>query len=138
MVFNYQQQGSEILLSKYNSAADINQRVGRLWYTCNRLSITGQLEMWNAYLNAVWMEFAADTNNKDKADYNEFDKELKEEEFFTNNKPKPGFTQSNDEEISKKTIYYNILKRKHIFLKEIEKKQGKGAAYRDEFEDDFE
>lgn len=127
--------------SKINAAGIINDRVQALWSRANTASIQGNFLMWNAFLDSLWQEFAADAqqNKKDEdSDETTFDKiqkKLVKSNFFSINEEKEGFHVLSKTDLEKKREHRQILSEKHIFLKKLEKKQGRGGAYKDEYEE---
>ena len=72
----------------------------------------------NEELDCVWTELASDSTEEDDKKFDEFMKQI-----ITNKK--------------KRNILYQILMRKEIWLRRLQNKQGKGTAYADMSEDDF-
>lgn len=106
----------EVKISKYNSAVAQLYRLNDLWKACSHYSTNGDLMKWNWYLNALWMELGGDVVKDDKVKFKSIEKSI-------------------SDNISNRSILYQILQIKHIFLKTIENKQGKGTAYMDPEED---
>jgi len=125
-------------VSKINSAALINLRLNKLWSICDLVSASGDLARWNAFMDSIWRNLAADANKEHLEEYEKIEDKLLSTNFFNLYHRRPGFNHVPVEETKMRPIHYRILQKKHIFLKEVENSQGKGTAYKDEFEDDFE
>ncbi len=103
-------------ISKYNSAVSELTRIDFLLQAGNNYKAMGRFDKWNEKLDTVWVELAADAT----ADhYKRFDI----------------FTQLIIKNFSNKQILYQILMKKHIFLKKLQNKLGKGTAYYDPDDD---
>ncbi len=105
--------------SKYNSAMAQIYRTDNLLQAAHYNIQRGNLikAMW--ILDRVWVELAPDSN----------DDAFKKEKEFTIRIAKAK---------KKKTNLYFILKDKEIFLRRLQNVQGKGTAYANQSEDDFE
>ena len=135
----YSTQSSDLKLSRYNSAADQLQRIGGLWRDANNHSRNHDYHKWNMDLDAIWRELSADLNPN-----------CPEEKYFLQLVEKISallpLTKQVAESFNKKLQYnieksskeYRILMEKEVFLRRMQNKLGKGSAYKDEFEDDFE
>lgn len=108
----------EIKESRYNSAIAQLYRIDELWKLAHQHSRSGRFLKWNHILDAVWREIAADS----KEEY------YKKMDFFkklvTKHKHNPN-------------ILNQVLMEKEICLRQLQNLQGKGTAYRDYAEDDF-
>lgn len=111
----------EIKISKYNSAIAQLYRMDELWKDAHKHSRAGDLRSWNWDLDRVWCELAADAKKEDKDTFNNFIIKI------SDNARKKGGSN----------MFYHILLEKEIFLRTLQNTQGKGTAYADEFEDDF-
>lgn len=129
---------ADLKTSKINSAGLINLRMNKLWSLADTCSVNADIKKWYLILDTIWGNLAADSEPKDKGDYKRILDGLITEEFFQTYKEKSGFHIPDDGEVSKHHLYYRMLRQFQIFLKEVENKQGKGSAYRDSFDDDFE
>ena len=119
-------------VSKYNSAQLINQRMHELWLECKRAWRSANLTELNDILDVVWTELYADSSKEHIQHMVVLNKQiikLKIDMKFCKN-PKAFM-------ICKSNLSTHITN-KWLFLKALEKKQGIGKSYRDEFEDDFE
>lgn len=128
----YEEEQIEQKLSKYNSGVAQLYRIDAIWKDCNKLSCAGRLEQWNWKLDAMWRELAADlaSDSKDVIEFNNINLEfikllidLKQRKFRV-------------EEFREKQ--YQVFQKKELFLRRLQNKLGKGSAYEDQDEDDFE
>ena len=113
--------GFEQKLSKYNGAIAQLYRLDALWQDTHRHSRSGKLKEWNWDLDRIWCELAADASQKK----NDGDNKESDEEIFE------GFHSKISEALKNKDfeeLYHTLLK-KEIFLRKLQNKQGKGAAY---------
>lgn len=112
-------------ISKYNSAIAQLYRIDALWKDTHVHSRAGLLDKWNWDLDRVWCELAADANNNSVALFEDFKNRIKQQKAL----PNTPLNQGN---------YYVLLLEKEIFLRKLQNEQGKGTAFKDEFEDDIE
>lgn len=126
-------------LSKLNSGGLINIRLDFLWRETHKHCRVGQYSLWNADLDCLWMELAGeyDEGSKEYCQFAAIDEELSE----TNVKnwgSRTGFDEMNEEQKKLMTKQYRLLMKKALFLRRLQNKQGKGTAYYDGSEDDWE
>lgn len=124
--------GEDPGVSKYNSAQLINERMHELWLECKRNYKNGHYKELNGVLDVVYTELYADTTPDQKEQIKTFDLNIAKYENELNKRHKT-FSEKKLWE----SRYVIEIKQKWLFLKFLEKKQGIGKAYRDEFEDDF-
>ena len=135
--------GSTEKVSKFHGAFDQLRRIDALCAMAHRDVRSGNYQNWNTCLDRLWMEFVGDLdieNEKDMQTEEDFDKINKELVGLF-----PLFSTMHDtwnkkpaDFIQKKSKQYLILSGKEIFLRRLQNKLGKGTAWRDESEDDFE
>ena len=118
-------------VSKYNSGMLTNQRLHNLWVACQSHWRKGEIDKMNDCLDLVWVELYADAVPLHQEAITKFNKDIL---TYTENlrvirNPKEIRSVKSNLAI---TVYNKLL-----FLKKVEKKQGRGLAYKDEFEDDF-
>lgn len=121
-------------VSKYNSAVAQLQRIDGLWNKAHVFSSSGNYLLWNITLDKIWSELAGDLNPEDtrvKEFYN-FTKRLGEAGIISKEEIN-GFENPKNN----KAQQYMVLLQKEIWLRRLQNTQGKGTAYADEFEDDF-
>lgn len=105
--------------SKYNAAVSQMFRLDSLWQECQRLRGEGNLKDWNHRLDFIWTELADHADQNHEKRFKVFMKLIVK--------------------YNKNVIFLNqILMRKEIFLRQLQNEQGKGTAYQDPYEDDFE
>jgi len=127
--------------SKYNSGIAQIYRLDTLWKDANRHSRKGQYNKWNLDLDNLWRELAKDINEKNyeekKKKFDKFDRDLANEGQFYDN-GKKGWEELDEPTIKKRNNQYKILNEKELFLRRLENEVGKGTAWDDGNEDDFE
>ena len=121
-------------LSKFNSAKLINMRLHNLWLDCTNHSRKGKFLGWNADLDRVWCELAADEEegNDNFKRFDKFNDELRAINPIMNWKSSEGFSDAESPDPEKKNKQYKKLMDKEIFLRTLMHKQGKGTAYQDD------
>lgn len=105
-------------ISKYNSAVAQLYRIDGLWQLATYNQHSGNLMQWNWILDGIFLEFAGDIKPEDDVQSNQIENAI-------------------SKSLDNRNKLYQILKFKHRFLKKLENKQGKGTAYKDSSEDDF-
>lgn len=127
--------------SKINSAGLINLRMNKLWGIADMCSVRADVKNWYLVLDTIWGNLAADITDKDKQQketYDKLNKELTDKGFFNIYKQSKGFEGQETKLIENRHFYFRKLREMQIFLTKLENSQGKGTAYRDQMEDDFE
>lgn len=128
-------------ISKYNSGIAIQIRLDLLWKDANAHSRKGDFPAWNHDLDCIWRELARDIKKDDweekKKGFNEFEGKIKKSGAIASKEPE-GFKKPTKEFWGKRDGHYQILMEKELFLKRLENKLGKGTAYDDGDDDDFE
>ena len=127
-------------ISKYNSGVAIQIRIDSLWKDANNHSRAGLFYKWNLDLDAIWRELARDIKEKDyqgkKEKYDEFDTKLVETGKFKDYGGE-GFKKEENDDLQKRGKQYKILMEKELFLKRLENELGKGTAYDEGDDYDF-
>lgn len=131
MVFrkNLDMDGDEDIKSKINAAGLINSTLERLWSECYSAMSSGNYILWNTKLDAIWVILGGDV--KENGDE---DKSIRviDLEIYNNgslkNKIGRGFESKSN---PNNAIQYQLLKKKSLFLRRLQNKQGKGTAYYD-------
>jgi len=126
-------------VSKYNSAQLLNVSLDKLWNDARNHARSGQYDSWKYDLDMIWNELGADTP-EGGADEKLFEK-FSEDISKTGRLEKPqvnGFKNLDSKDKARKSIQYLKLRKLHLWLKRLQNRLGKGTAYKDEFEDDFE
>lgn len=136
------------LKSKINSAALINIRLHNLWNDTHLHSRKGDYASWNADLDRVWCELAADVKESTTKETKDTTKGKNKTEKFQDLQAKlkkinpilkwneiKGFQELSKEQKEKQQAQYEVLMDKEIFLRQLQNEQGKGTAYWDAAED---
>jgi len=129
MTDDFSESGFEPKLSKYNGAIAQLYRLDMLWQDAHRHARKGNLKGWNLDLDRIWCELAADATQK-KKDKKEEDEDSDEEKFVEFHKRISNSFKAKDWE----ELYHTLLE-KEIFLRRLQNKQGKGAAYEESVDD---
>ena len=117
--YNTSNQDEEIGKSKFNAAFAQLYRLDTLWQGCHLKRLRGDLVGWNYRLDCIWTELASDSDKTEDKKFNSFINLIGK---YKNNK----------------NILYNVLMKKEIWLRRLQNTQGKGTAYEDPDEYDFE
>lgn len=132
---NYDPELEQEKLSRINAAGLINSTLENLWKDCYSAMAKGNYLLWNTKLDSIWAILGGDCKEGDDEDKNMSKINLKIYEngdFKT--KIGSGFLEKNN---PNNAIQYQLLLRKSLFLRRLQNKQGKGTAYINEDEDDF-
>ena len=127
----------EFKTSKMNSGWLIIQRLDRLWKDCHKHSRAGQYSNWNADLDCIWSELCGeyDDNSKEMKDMEQMNKLVIAAKNWGT---VTGFKKQEREDKVEMTRQYFLLRRKEWYIRKIQNEQGKGTAYTDGSEDDWE
>jgi hypothetical protein len=130
-------QEPEDKISRINTAGLTNINLENLWKDCYNAMAHGQLVLWNRKLDAIWSILGGDQKEGD-----DFDKEMKSINLAlyktgSLNHTKKGFGSLSDKEAENMSLQYLYLNKKSLFLRRLQNKQGRGTAYANEDEDDF-
>jgi hypothetical protein len=138
-------------VSKYNSGVAQLYRLDGLWKDVNNHSRAGLFSKWNEDLDRVWCELARDLPETEKKleenkkipsfkdakdEFDKYDTQLMNQGNFQDKEPE-GFIEISKEVKQKRNEQYKILIDKELFLRRLENKLGKGTAWEDEDEDNF-
>jgi len=131
----------EAKVSKYNSGIAIILRLDSLWKDTHLHSRAGLFGKWNSDLDRIWCELSRDLSDKEyktyEKDFGLFDKEIEDLGNFNDNIGNT-FNKIPKEDIQKRNKQYKVLMRKELFLRRLENHLGKGTAWDEGDEDDFE
>jgi len=126
---------AEDKVSRINSAGLINITLENLWKDCYNAMSSGRLNLWNIKLDAIWLVLGGDVKEDDVEIKTIDDMDL---EIYDLGSLKPsasvGFKKSSNENSTKQ---YLLLKKKSLFLRRLQNKQGKGTAYQSDDDFDF-
>ena len=122
--------------SKINSAFLINKRLDELWRDAHKHSRQGKYSQWNADLDCLWSELGREyeINIKQQEEFNIINKKLGIVKNWTTSY---GFKKISEKEKLEMARQYQILIDKELFLGRLQNLQGKGTAYSDGSEDDW-
>jgi len=131
-----QKNSEERQISKINAAGLININIEELWKECYHAMGTGNYVLWNSKLDALWIILGGD-EKEDSDAVKSYDKiDLKLHQLGSLGKSKVGFVIQ-DTGLTRAKQYL-ILKEKSLFLRRLQNSQGKGTAYDNGDNDDFE
>lgn len=124
-------------ISKINSAGIINITIENLWRDSYSCMAKGDLVTWNRKLDAIWCILGGDVKAEDDGD-KQFNKiELDLHNTGSLNHKIVGFNKTDPNISGVIAKQYLILRKKSLFLRRLQNKQGKGTAYASDDEDDF-
>lgn len=130
------------ITSKFNSGMLINFRLNNLWIKTHTFATKGAYSDWSAVLDRIWCELSADVADDKEGEttnkkFYDIDEELSK--IGVTNWGKIGGFEGKDAKAKLiMTKQYRLLMKKEIFLRKLQNKQGKGTAYYDETENDWE
>ena len=125
----------ESKLSRFNSAGLINATLEKLWQECYTAMANGNYSNWNIKLDSLWAVLGGDCKDGDDNDKKMTELNLKIYEWGSlKGKVGIGFDKK---ENPNNALQYQYLLKKSLFLRRLQNKQGKGTAYANEDEDDF-
>ena len=134
---DYNKELDDEKMSRINSAGIINITLENLWRDCYSAMAKGDLVSWSRKLDAIWAILGGDVKVGDEIDKEMNKMDLKIYQTGTLNHKKDGFRKLEEKESEVIALQYILLKRKSLFLRRLQNKQGKGTAYLDEDYDDF-
>lgn len=121
-------------ISKINSAGIINVTIENLWRDVYGSMAKGDFLTWNRKLDSIWLILGGEGNSPEK-EFNKIDLEL--HALGSLNPIKKGWDKSPEKNYELRSQQYVKLREKSLFLRKLQNKQGKGTAYVNEDEDDF-
>ena len=128
---------NEEQISRINSAGLTNITLENLWRECYSAMAEGNLVKWNRKLDAIWTNLGGDCkeNGVEEKKIEELDKKIYECGSLSNKKV--GFSKESVNIPLNTAKQYLLLKKKALYLKRLQNKQGKGTAYTFDDEDDI-
>lgn len=124
-------------VSRINSAGIINITTENLWRDAYNSMAKGDLITWNRKLDAIWLILGGDVAF-DSPETKEFDKiDLEIHQTGSLGVKKQGFAFVDGGSIEKRAVQYLLLRKKSLFLRRLQNKQGKGTSYHNEDDSDF-
>jgi hypothetical protein len=129
---------TEEKVSRLNSAGIINITLENLWRDSYSALAKGDLVLWNRKLDAVWVLLGGDVVEGDDNDVKMKTIDMKIYKTGSLNHKKSGFnSRFSDDEATNMSLQYLYLKEKSLFLRRLQNSQGKGTAYANEDDSDF-
>lgn len=134
---DYNEEPDEDKSSRINAAGIINITTENLWRDSYSALCKGDLVLWNRKLDALWLILGGDVkqDSDDDKKYRKIDMQI----YLTGglSHKRTGFELFNDADSITMAKQYLLLKEKALFLRRLQNSQGKGTAYSDERDDDF-
>jgi len=129
--------------SRFNSGMLINLRLNNLWILTHNVARKGLYSDWSALLDRIWCELSGDVSDNEvgketNKDFNLIEEDLSKVGVTNWGRINQGFQEKDDKTKLLMTKQYRLLMKKEIFLRKLQNKQGKGTAYYDESENDWE
>lgn len=135
-------------VSKINSAGLVNQTLNDLWKDYFRHYRSGQYLAANSDLDCIWTILGGEKVKKEKkeddkkpitphAEYAGIEKKIIASGRLRDSFEVRGFGKISKEQLDKASQQKILLQEKALFLRTLQNKQGKGTAYLDEDEGDF-
>ena len=121
--------------SKINAAGLINSTLEKLWNECYTAMAAGDYLKWNTKLDAIWSILGGDC-----AERSDPDKKIKKMniKIYDTGSLNPKIGQGfNKKPNPNNAVQYHLLLNKNLFLRRLQNSQGKGTAYENEDEDDW-
>lgn len=128
-------------LSKINSAGLVNSTLSNLWLEYFRHYRHGQFLDANSDLDCVWTILGGEkgvSGSATESRYKLIEYKLQSTGVLSNSIEKKGFGKVKPEVLVRKGKQKTIINEKAIFLRRLMNKQGKGTAYNDGDDEDFE
>ena len=134
----YLEDGSNFATSKLNSGWLINKRLDELWRDAYKACKNSLFINWDIILDSIWSELGGeyDDDSPEMQEFERINSQLTNLKNWSFNNP--GFKCIVLEEQKEKIKQYKLIRKKEMFLRRIQNKQGKGTAYSDGSEDDWE
>lgn len=123
--------GSPAQMSKYHSSFQKIDRLDESWKRCRTLWRGGQLESLNYELDAIWMELEADSSVDERNTFLELSKKIETAISLQKRQTHPrkiNFVGG---------VLARLLKKKWTHLFRVEKGQGLGKKYQEDYGDIF-
>jgi hypothetical protein len=115
--------------SRINAAGIINITLENLWRDCYSAMAKGDLVLWNRKLDAIWVILGGDCKEGETEDKGYMKIESSIYKTGNLNHKSKGFNKLRDGENIVMATQYLLLKKKSLFLRRLQNKQGKGTAY---------
>jgi len=116
----------KVKLADFNESVFQLQRLHNIWTKCNYFLVMGDYYRWNFNLDCAWIELYPDSIDLDES--------CKEDDAKFINQ-----IEKLDKEIynnwQNKNLLFRLMKKKHMILKLLQEKTGKGSKKSFHFED---
>jgi len=124
-------------VSKINAAGLINLTLENLWNEAFKVQGKNDLWAWNRKLDSLWLILGGDEdeNSKRVEEFNKIEESIGKTGSLSHKKV--GFDAFNPDQLKVMSIQYQRLMKKSLFLRRLQNKQGKGTAYADPYDDEF-
>jgi len=132
------EEGSINIKSKFNSSLLILQRLDRLFQDSHRHSRSGEYIRWNEDLDRIWVELCDDSGEEDEKKLKEINKKITTSGLYGLVKPRTDDNKEKLKYLLRLTKIRELMMEKEVFLRKLQKKQGKGIGYEDPEEDEWE
>ena len=127
-------------LSKINSAGLTNSTINNLWVDFFRHFRDGKFLSANSDLDCIWTILGGEKGIESSSienDYKSIETELGKNGALKDQITTNGFEKINNEEYVKFAKNKKVLLKKALFLRRLQNQQGKGTAYLDGDDEDF-
>ena len=128
-------------LSRINSAGIVNSTLNNLWIDFYRHFRDGRYLSANSDLDCIWTILGGEKNmegSDEEVSYKKIEKELYESGMLGDKLEITGFDRVEDKQIARLSAQKKVLLKKALFLRRLQNKQGKGTAYNDGEDEEFE
>lgn len=129
-------------LSKINSAGLVNSTLSNLWTDFFRHFRDGKYLSANNDLDCIWTILGGEKNDDLNKEHEKLfmvlEEKLSTSGILEDSLQVRGFAKVSDEQIKKFLKHKGLLLQKSLFLRRLQNKQGKGTAYNDGDDEDFE
>ena len=121
---------------KFTTALGIVIAIRELQNKANEYACANNFIGWNLTLDAIWRELAEDEKVKDEdfVRMREVNDKLVAAKFFETYKSY-GFNKPPKEKMGDRSVHYQLLQEKEIFLRKLQHRIGKGSTYEDSVDD---
>jgi len=134
---NIYEHEEENLQSKLNAAGLINVSLERLWMESYNAMAAGDLVKWNRKLDAIWNILGGDCLENGPEDKEMIKINLLIYRSGSLRRKVEGFKTLDELNKISSARQYILLNKKALYLRRLQNKQGKGTAYINPEDDDF-
>lgn len=128
-------------LSRINSAGLVNSTLSNLWSDFFRHFRDGKYLSSNSDLDCIWTILGGEKGieeSETEDDYFKIEEKLKESGNLRDSLEVRGFGKVDDTQLGIMIKQKSIMLKKALFLRRLQNSQGKGTAYNDGEDEDFE